>query len=259
MLSTAMYPRHLAVFFFLACAITWGLAAPLALAWIEQVDPPGYALALAGLSAFGPTLAAVLLARREGRLRAIFSRWRTHPGWIVLALFTPMALHMVANALELALGGRPAEWVYLPVTSAHVAALVVFSLGEELGWRGYAHPRVTARLGMVRGSLVLGAVWGVWHLAYYVTPSGSFDALGFGLCLVELPPYALVFAWIFERASRSMGVAIALHAGAHLDNLHRAPESELRVRVLYLVVVVVAGLCAGCALRTEATRRAALA
>ena len=246
-MSTRSHP--IAVFFALACAITWALATPLVLAWARQVEPPGYAIPLAGLSALGPTLAAALLARREGRLRELFGRWRTRPGWILFALLTPMALHMVANLLELALGGHPAQWVYPPVTAEHVAALVMFSVGEEIGWRGYAHPRVTARLGMVRGSVVLGAVWGLWHLLYCVTPSGSFDATAFGLGVLELALYAIVFAWIFERASRSLAVAIALHAGGHLDNLHRAPESDLRVRVLYLAVVAIAAVLAARSLR----------
>jgi hypothetical protein len=102
---------------------------------------------------------------------------------------------------------------------------------------------------MVRGSLVLGAVWGLWHLLYCVTPSGSFDATAFGFGLIELSLYSIVFAWIFERASRNLAVAIALHAGGHLDNLHRAPESDLRVRVLYLVVVAAAALLAARSLR----------
>lgn len=241
--------RHLAVFFALSCALTWALAAPLALAWLRRVEPPGYAIGLAGLSALGPTLAAVLLARREGRLRELFRRWRAHPGWVLLALLTPMALHMIANLLELALGGRPSQWVYLPVTAEHVAALVMFSVGEEIGWRGYAHPRVTARLGMVGGSIVLGVVWAVWHLLYCVTPTGSFDVMGFGLGGLELSLYAILFAWIVERAGRSLTVAIALHAGGHLDNLHRAPESDARVRVLYLIVVVIAALIAARSLR----------
>jgi membrane protease YdiL (CAAX protease family) len=241
--------QHIVLFFALACAVTWALATPLVLAWLQQVEPPAYAIPLAGLSALGPTIAAIVLARRERRVRELFGRWRAHPLWIVLALLTPMALHMVANLLELALGGRPSQWVYLPVTAEHVAALVMFSLGEEIGWRGYAHPRVTAWLGMVRGSVVLGAVWGVWHLLYCVTPSGSFDATAFGLGLIELSLYSIVFAWIFERASRSLTVAIALHAGGHLDNLHRAPESDLRVRVLYLVVVAAAALLAARSLR----------
>ena len=46
-------------------------------------------------------------------------------------------------------------------------------------------------------------------------------------------------AWMFERGNRSIAVAIAIHAGEHLDNVNRAPETELRLRVLRMVVLTV--------------------
>ncbi len=243
--SAGMSPRSgVPAYFALACGLTWACAAPLSLCWLRHVPPPPFALALAGLSAFGPLLAALVVARRQRALRDVFGRWRANPLWMVLALFTPMALHLVANGLEVALGGTPAQWLYLPATGEHIAALVVFSIGEEFGWRGFAHPRLVAQHGSVKGTLLLGLLWGLWHLGYQVQPDGTVDSLRFALMLVELPLYSLVIAWVFERANRSMAVAIAFHAGGHLDNVQRAPASELRLFVLHLFVVAVAALFA---------------
>ena len=75
--------------------------------------------------------------------------------------------------------------------------------------------------------------------------TGSFDWLKMGVMLVDLPLYCLVFAWLFERGNRSMAVAIALHAGAHVDNVYRAPTTEVRLILLrFLVLAVVAALAA---------------
>src|SRR5436305_13032574 len=85
-------------FFALACALTWSFAAPTALAWLARETPSPGALAGAGLSAFGPLIAAFVFARRERTLRETFGRFRTSPKWIVLALATPLAIRLAATA-----------------------------------------------------------------------------------------------------------------------------------------------------------------
>ena len=133
---------------------------------------------------------------------------------------------MLATALYAAVGGHPGQWFFPPIRPEHAAALVVFSLGEEFGWRGFAHARMVRRHGLVKGSLILGAGWGFWHLAYAVTPEAGFDPFVFAMMMIELPLYSLLIAWVFERANRSMAVAVAFHAGAHLDNFQRVPQGE---------------------------------
>jgi hypothetical protein len=156
--------------------------------------------------------------------------------WILVALLGAPLVHAIATLLFAAVGGHPTQWFYLPNTPELAAALVVFPLGEEFGWRGFAHPRLVARFGAVRGCLILGAVWGLWHLAYSVTPEGRFDLLGFGLVMAALPFYSVLLGWLFERADRSMAVAIAGHVRRHLDKFDRAPRADLRLQVLHLFV-----------------------
>jgi membrane protease YdiL (CAAX protease family) len=125
---------------------------------------------MVGLGALGPSLAAFILAARRGELRDVFGRWRTKPVWIVLGLLLPMAVQFPATAVEVALGGHPTHWFYPPVRPEQFAALVLFPLGEEFGWRGFAYPRLAQRHGPVVGSLVLGTVWGLWHLGMLFAP-----------------------------------------------------------------------------------------
>jgi uncharacterized protein len=225
-------------YFAIACGLTWLLAAPVNASWMRQETPPPYAIAGAGLSAFGPLVAALVVAGRQKRLGEVFRRWRTNPSWIVLALFTPMAAHVLATALSFAIGGKPTQWFHPPQTSEQIAALVVFSLGEEFGWRGFAHPRMMGRYGFVKGSLALGAAWGLWHLMYSFTPGvGTFDPFVFGMMMAELPLYTLLFTWVFERANRSMAVAIAFHAGGHLDRIENEAHVDVRIHAMHLVVV----------------------
>jgi uncharacterized protein len=249
-----------ALYFVLACAITWIMAVPAAVAWTHHLAPPAYAVACAGLSALGPLFAALAVAGPRKELRQVFGRWRTSPKWVLLALGAPFLAHTLARLLFVAIGGHPVQWLDRPATPESIAALVVFPLGEEFGWRGFAHPRMVDRLGPVRGSLVLGAVWGLWHLMYAVTPAAAgFDVVEFAMTMIELPLYALVIAWVFERAQRSMAVAIAFHAGAHLDHLERAPRTDLRLHVLHVMVVAALAAVAAWSLSRGAARSAVAA
>lgn len=241
-------------FALLACALTWTLAAPAAFAWWRRAPLPPIAMPAAGLSAFGPLLAAWLVTRRTER-REVFGRWRAPLGFVLLALATPALLHLVATVGLVALGGQPDQWLHPPSTRERVAALVVFPIGEELGWRGFAHPRLAARFGVVRGSLLLGLLWAVWHLAYGVTPAGTFDAFGFAYGAIELPLYGLILAWFFERTGRSLAVAVAFHAGAHLDRLESAPRTDLRIHAIHLAVVAALALLAARELARRASAR----
>jgi len=237
--QTARDARKVYLYFALACATTWLLALPVASAWMRHAVPPPYAIACAGLSAFGPLFATLAVTTRLER-RDVFGRWKANPPWVLLSLFACAAIHLTATLLFALLGGQPSAWLHPPQNAEAVAALIVFPLGEEFGWRGFAYPRLTKRFGLVKGSLLLGTMWGLWHFGYGVTPEkAAFDPLEFGIGMVELPLYSLLMAWVLERTNRSMAVAIAFHAGAHLDHIERAKDAGLGLQALHIAVVFV--------------------
>ena len=250
---------ELARFVGLACAITWTLAAPMAFAWATDRAPHPLAVPCAGMSAFGPLIAMLIVRARGGTLRAWRGEWRTLPatrlwGLAALAMFTPMALHVVALALGALFGAHVPAWLHPPRTPEATAALVVFPLGEELGWRGFAHDAAARAFGAVRGALVVGVAWGLWHLAYAVTPTAhGFDVVTFATTMAELPPYAVLFAWAFERSRRSMLVPMAFHVGAHLDHAEAATDLGRWFIGCHLVVVTALAVLAARSLREMKT------
>jgi hypothetical protein len=74
--------------------------------------------------------------------------------------------------------------------------------------------------------------------------------------VVELALWSLVMAWVFEHGGRSIAIAIAMHAGEHIDNVSRAPEGEVRLRVLRMAVLAVVAVLAS---RSLLVRRERLA
>ena len=93
-------------------------------------------------------------------------------------------------------------------------------LGEEIGWRGFALPRLQARFGPLRASLILGLLWAFWHLPHFLTsaqrggPGMSLSVLYFNLpvFLVMVVALSIVFTWVFNRTEGSLFIAMLLHA-----------------------------------------------
>ena len=84
-------------------------------------------------------------------------------------------------------------------------------LGEEPGWRGYALPRLEARFGAIRASLLLGVLWTGWHLPLFLISGwGSLPLWSYSLVLVGL---SIIMSWGANIARFSVLTAIVMHAG----------------------------------------------
>ena len=246
----------------LACVITWSLDLPFVLACLRHEAPSEGAMALTGLGAFGPMMGAALVALRRGELRRAFrprvTEGRPSPlftlGLALLGLAAAPALQLLATLLDVALGGSPSPWFFPPSRPEHVVALFVFSIAEELGWRGFAQPRLSDHVGPVRAAAIVGPVWGLWHLGMSFTQAGPPRVQTIVLWMLALGLWSVIIAWFFERSGRSLAVAMAVHAGAHLDNVSRDDHGSYRLWALRLLVVLVAAGIARCALQRRATR-----
>lgn len=213
------------VYFVIAFAFTWffwGLAALGA----REVIPalPG----LTVIGTFGPLVAAVIVTAQEsGRtgLRSLLSRvvrWRVAPIWYGVALLGPLVLTLGAMVLEVALlGGQPpslgtligelpSSLLTLVVTAVYM--LIFVTLGEEVGWRGYALPALQARYSALLASLILGVVWALWHLPVFFNPDTSYSNLPFLLFLVFMVPVAILITWLFNSSGGSVLMAMFFHA-----------------------------------------------
>jgi membrane protease YdiL (CAAX protease family) len=234
--TVARSPDRCAVvpFFAMAFGLTWLLQLPALLAHLGlMAGPAARFMGLVGLGAFGPMLAAIIAAWLEGggpQVRATmqpFGAHRVGALWFLVALLLPGALLVAGRATCALLGLRvDGPWLYPPASAAQIAAMVVFSVGEEVGWRGFALPRLQQQLGPGVASFVIGVLWGLWHgpmlvLAGVTTPAA----------LALLVPFflagSLVFTWVYNRTGQSLLVAILAHAGAHLNNSHQALPGNL--------------------------------
>jgi len=167
----------------------------------------------------GPSLSGIVcIASLDGRagLRATWQsarHWRVAPGWWAVALLT-IPVTLLAVLLPLAAIAGP---VFMP---GHQWALLFVGLVaggfEEIGWTGYATPRLLARQGTLCAGLILGLVWAFWHLLvdfrYNAGSMGALWLLEFAVVyLATLTPYRMLMTWVFAR-TRSLLLAILMHA-----------------------------------------------
>lgn len=232
-------------FFLLTFAITWGLQLPGVFAqrgWLPGA--PAVYMPLAGLGIFGPLLAASMLTARQGgkpALKALYSRllrWRVHPVWYVVALIVPGALLSGLLAV-LNLAGRHGPIGYFPALSAVVFGVVI-SVVEEVGWRGYALPRLQERWGAFAAGSSIGVFWYLWHIPMFLGLGVPLNLVF--VMLLHFIGASLLFTSIYNRTGGSLLLAVAAHLGAHLNNSHKALPEEVVPLVAHAIVYATLGL-----------------
>ena len=202
--------RHpLVVFFVLAYALSWW-------PWILYA----FGLYPAPIASFGPFLAAlVVLAITQGKsgiggLLRRMVRWRVGLRWYAVALLLPVGIALAATALNVLLGARAPSaadlggWTGLFSTFAVV--LLIPGIGgtwEEPGWRGFALPSLQAGRSALVASLILGAVWALWHLPLVVATGqmGGWD-------IVIILAWTLVLTWVYNGTGGSVLIVMLFHA-----------------------------------------------
>jgi membrane protease YdiL (CAAX protease family) len=216
-------------YFALAFAISWGglliVNGPGGLTSSTWQSGPRVALIGVALLA-GPSVASVLLTGLlDGRagyceMLARLLTWRVGARWYAVALLTAPLLAAAAT-LTLSLVSP----VFLPaiLTSNDKASLVFSGIGvglligifEELGWTGFAIPRLRLRHGVLSTGLGVGVAWGAWHFLPNLESSSFSAAQPLALLLARvfswLPAFRLLMVWVYERTG-SLLVAMLMHA-----------------------------------------------
>jgi len=147
-------------------------------------------------------------------------RWRVGAGWYGIAILTSPGL--VAAALLLLSLFSP-EFKPGILTSGNKITLLVsglmagilVGLFEELGWTGFAVPRLRLRYGILATGLIVGIVWGLWHMPLFVASARASQSVPplFKLAVLLfsfLPPFRVLMVWVYDRTG-SLLVAMLMH------------------------------------------------
>lgn len=181
--------------------IGWHVPSPLAF-WLGL---PIATFVAAGVSGGWPAILDVL--RR-------MVRWRVGWQWYLAAILITPAAAAVALLVGRAWGQPfPAPTVGASsLLGLFALNLWLFLITEEPAWRGFALPRLQAVMSPAAAALLLGAIWGVWHLPLFLT-EGTFQSqvpfLGFMLSAVAT---SVMITWLFDHTRGSVLLAALFHA-----------------------------------------------
>jgi membrane protease YdiL (CAAX protease family) len=235
------------VFLAVAFGISW-LAWGTALVLPGTTDDP-VVMALFLLGGCGPSLAALLLwARGHRGPRLVVGR--RAPVWASAALVLGFLPALAAAFGPLLVG---ASAVGASEVSAALAAgggllafigttLLMGPLSEELGWRGHAQPRLRRRLSPTATTVVLGAVWGSWHLPLFFLPGTWQHSVGLAspegvLILVGAVPLSALAWFVSERLRGGVAAAVILHASSNAS-LALFPPSATGAALVFVGVLL---------------------
>lgn len=211
----------LLIFFAVTFGFTWLVLAPAVLAANGFITPLLSSRMLITLATLGPFLGAVSAAAYKtgpAGVRALFARgvrWRVSAAWYVVALAGPALVMLLAFLLWRILGGPQLTappvnvWLSVPIL---VAALLIPALFEEIGWRGFALPRLQTRYGALAAGFVLGIVWAVWHAPIWFIPEAGFSTLPFPIFAVFTVALSILFTWLFNSTGGSALLPALAHA-----------------------------------------------
>jgi len=209
--------RDLLKFFVLTFAATWTCFITVAVA-VPTEKPLGYALVLGG--AFAPSYVALsLIAWREGQqgvgaiLRHVI-QWREATRWYLFAVFYIAGIKLtVALILRVSTGSwprfGPTPWYLIPFA---IAFSTPFQAGEEIGWRGYALPRLSDRVGLRWASIVLGVIWAVWHLPQFFIRASDTYGQSFLIFAFQVVAISVTLAWLWNATAKSLLLPMLLHS-----------------------------------------------
>jgi membrane protease YdiL (CAAX protease family) len=242
----------LIAFFAIAYSLTWiGWIVPdriytgtllsgmLALPFLLLVPGPLYAALIVTAVTEGKTGVMALLRK--------FTAWRVGWGWFAMALLlapvicvTPAYLNMFFGAPNSTMALAAALPTMLMMFAIRLVNPLDGPMQEELGWRGFALPRLQERHSMLAASAILGVLVVIWHAPLVV--------------LGMLPAYALfgtfaftiVFGWLFNNVKGSVLMTLMAHAADGLVmtgylNLN-AVDSERHIMLLIGVWIVAAAV-----------------
>jgi membrane protease YdiL (CAAX protease family) len=146
-------------------------------------------------------------------LRRRMTRWRFGRWWLIL-LVPPIGILLVLSAMQMFVSpGYTPHFLWFGV-----AAGVLAGLFEEIGWTGFAFPRLSARFGALGGALVLGLLWALWHFPVVdslgaASPHGQAWPLFFGSFALVLVATRVLIAWLYANTESLLGAQL-LHAAS---------------------------------------------
>jgi membrane protease YdiL (CAAX protease family) len=231
LLKRLIRSHPLVSYFVIAFAGTWAFLLPFALS--RGVNGLGilpyrlpdivFIIAFVLCTPAGPALASLsVTAVTSGKagLGLLLRRcvqWRVGIGWYLIAIFGFIPIWGVEISVFYGVNFPLAlllKWTLIFTVFFPQAVFIILtaSFAEELGWRGFALPRLQQRYGPVLGTVILGTLHGLWHLPVFFTGLlGPFILTSYVGFLIVAIATTFFYTWVFNHTKGSVLIATLTH------------------------------------------------
>lgn len=204
-------------------ALTFLLSVPFyvlnALAYLGVLGEPELGPLYVACFTVTPIASASILTFRRSGARGLkqllmrtfdFKRISGRRWYAAILLLPPLLFLMSLGVMVLSAAPLPPALTPLVALPAVLPFFFLLAAGEEVGWMGYAFEPMQARLGALGAALVLGVIWALWHLPFFVFLMP--DPVVFGSEVLRLVGARVLTVWIFNNTGKSVFAAISFHA-----------------------------------------------
>jgi membrane protease YdiL (CAAX protease family) len=255
--------RHPLIWFFvITFAITWGLGFGIVIFGDTLAEHFGefsydsvfwkiifhvavYAPAIAAFTVIGVVKGGAGIRSYIGRI----FKWRVRLRWYLFVLLGFPLMFLAARLLMIALGrevpgyGFDTWWGWLPYV---LLALVNDPGGvEELGWRGFALPMLQRRFSALNAAVILGVIWGVWHVPSFLISGTSQNAMSLPIFLVGSVTLSVLIAVIYNGTGGSVLLCFLTHGMVNSTTGYFVGSGMMYTTVVMALVAIVLVLILG--------------
>lgn len=209
-------------FFVISFLMSWVIQVPRLLLDNGVSGIPAILGMISPVFTIGPMLAAFILTRREqgkGSIKALWKRawdFSFERKWLVITMLVPVVTSGLTIGVIYLIGERvPWEYQSLPPALAVPIFLAIYltqALPEEIGWRGFALDKLQTRTNAVIASLVLGFLWGLWHLPLHFMQGTTQAAIPVAEFIAKQMVGSIFYTWIYNNSKKNLFLMVLLHA-----------------------------------------------
>jgi len=185
-----------------------------------------------------------------------YLQWRVGWKWYLAPFLLAPALIIGGVYLNAALTGVPPDFstvyaykifgesAYLPFFFLPFFMVDFIANGEEIGWRGYVLPRLQAKYSALTSTLILGIIWGFWHLPKYLS---HWNTVSFAWFMAHVLASSVVYTWLYNGTKGSLLLVTLFHAatnatGVFMPMANTVSSGNMGAYIIFILLEMAAAI-----------------
>lgn len=185
-----------------------------------------------------------------------YLHWRVGWKWYLVAFLLAPTLIVGGVYLNAGMTGVPPDFstvmayrifgtsAYLPLYILPFFIIDFIANGEEIGWRGYVLPRLQSKYSALTSALILGVIWGIWHLPKFLT---HWNTISFAWFMAHTVAASVLYTWLYNGTKGSLLLVTLFHAssntaGVFMPMANTVSSGNMGTYVIFVLLEVAAAI-----------------